>query len=89
MNTNQLLGEFLGTLALVLSILYSKGNAFVIGGTLAAGILVLGGLCPTHFNPAVSVAMFAKGKISGTQLLPFIVAQAVGGLVAVEINKRV
>tara|TARA_B000000557_G_C20685939_1_gene405190 strand:+ start:179 stop:448 length:270 start_codon:yes stop_codon:yes gene_type:complete len=89
MNINQLIGELLGTMALVLSILYSKGNAFVIGGTLAAGILVLGGLCPTHFNPAVSIAMFAKGKISGNQLLPFIVAQAAGALIALEIFKRV
>ncbi len=89
MNTKQLLGEFLGTLALVLSILYSKGNAYIIGGTLAAGILVLGGLCPTHFNPAVSLAMFAGGKISSSQLIPFIIAQAAGGLVALEIFKRV
>lgn len=89
MNTKQLLGEFLGTLALMLSILYSKGNAYIIGGTLTAGILVLGGLCPTHFNPGVSLAMFAHGKIASSQLIPFIIAQVAGGLVALEIFKRV
>jgi glycerol uptake facilitator-like aquaporin len=39
-------------------------------------------------NPAVSVVMAAAGKLEVAELVPYIVAQVLGGLVALQIYKR-
>jgi aquaporin Z len=41
-----------------------------------------------HINPAVSIVMASRGKISTSDLMPYIIAQILGGLVALEIYKR-
>ena len=76
-----LVAEFFGTFLLLMSI-FATGNAFVIGGTLALLVLVLGGISGSHVNPAVSVAMFVKGAISGTELLTYTIAQSAGAVAA-------
>ncbi len=73
-----LLGEFLGTFLLVLSILGSGGNAWVIGGTLALVVLLIGGLSGAHVNPAVSLAMFLKGALSTQEFISYAVVQLLG-----------
>lgn len=73
-----LLAEFLGTFLLVLSILASGGNAFVIGGALAVIILLIGKLSGAHVNPAVSLAMFIKGALTSTELASYAVVQLLG-----------
>jgi len=40
-------------------------------------------------NPAVSIVMAAAGKLPTTDLVPYCIAQILGGLVALEIYKRV
>lgn len=79
-NSTALLAEFLGTFLLVLSVFASGGNAFVVGGTLAGIILLIGKLSGAHVNPAISVAMFARGSLSTNELLAYVVSQVLGGV---------
>lgn len=75
-----LLGEFLGTFLLVLSVFASGGNAYVVGLTLAVIILLIGKLSGAHVNPAISLAMYVKGSLSLTELLAYVVSQCAGGV---------
>lgn len=79
--------EFLGTLVFVYVIL-ATGNPLAIGAALALVILLASNISGGHVNPAVSIVMASAGKISTTELLPYIVAQVFGGLVALQIYKR-
>ena len=76
-----LVAEFFGTFLLLMSI-FATGNAFVIGGTLALLVLVLGGISGSHVNPAVSVAMLVKGVISMTEFVTYTLAQSAGAVAA-------
>ena len=80
--------EFFGTMLFVYIIL-ATGNALAIGATLALLILLMGGISGGHVNPAVSIVMAAAGKLPTTDLVPYCIAQILGGLVALEIYKRV
>jgi glycerol uptake facilitator-like aquaporin len=80
--------EFFGTTLFVYVIL-ATGNALAIGATLALLILLMGGISGGHVNPAVSIVMAAAGKLPTTDLVPYCIAQILGGLVALEIYKRV
>jgi aquaporin Z len=73
-----LLAEFLGTFLLTLSILASGGNAWVIGGTLALVVLLIGNLSGAQVNPAVSLAMFLKGSLSTQEFISYAVIQLLG-----------
>jgi len=85
---NKYLVEFLGTLFFIYVIL-ATGNAIAIGTALAIAIMVGGPISGGMFNPAVSIAMVAAGKLSSSDLVPYILAQVAGGLVALELFKRV
>ena len=85
---NKYLVEFLGTLFFVYIVL-ATGNAIAIGAALAIAVMITGAISGGHINPAVSVAMVAAGKMSSSELLPYILAQIGGGLVALELFKRV
>lgn len=60
----------------------------LLGVSLAFGLTVLtmafaiGHISGCHLNPAVSVGLWAGGRFPANQLLPYIVAQVLGGLVA-------
>jgi aquaporin Z len=79
--------EFIGTIVFVYVIL-ATGNPLAIGATLALVILIIGGISGGHVNPAVSVAMAAAGQLPVVDLVPYCIAQVLGGLVALEIYKR-
>ena len=85
---NKYVAEFLGTL-FFLYVILATGDGIPIGLALTAAILVLGKFSGGNFNPAVSVMMAAAGKLPASDLLPYIVAQVAGGLVALELYKRV
>jgi aquaporin Z len=85
---NKYLVEFLGTLFFVYIIL-ATGNAIAIGAAMAIIVMVGGSISGGNFNPAVSVAMVAAGRLSSSELLPYILAQIFGGLIALELFKRV
>jgi glycerol uptake facilitator-like aquaporin len=80
--------EFLGT-TLYVYIILATGNALAIGATLALLTLLMGGISGGYVNPAVSIVMAAAGKLPTTDLVPYCIAQILGGLVALEIYKRV
>ena len=80
-----LLAEYLGTLLLVVSIVASGTNAWIVGGALALVILLVGAMSGAHVNPAVSVVMFLKGALSSQELAGYIAVQLLGGASALYI----
>lgn len=81
MDSINVLAEFFGTFLLLISIL-ATGNAFVIGGTLALVILLIGGVSGGHVNPAVSLAMLLKGAMSTEEFGLYVAAQLGGATAA-------
>ena len=81
------LAEFSGTLFFVYIIL-ATGNPIAIGAALALVILLASNISGGHMNPAVSIVMASAGKIETAELIPYILSQVFGGLVALELYKR-
>jgi glycerol uptake facilitator-like aquaporin len=81
------LAEFTGTLFFIYVIL-ATGNPIAIGAALALAILLTANLSGGHINPAVTIVMASLGKISTNDIIPYILAQVFGGLVALEIYKK-
>ena len=93
----KLVAEALGTLILVCTVVGSgimavnlaEGNNAValLGNTLATGailvvlVTVFGPLSGAHFNPAVSLVFRLKGDLCNRDLLAYVSAQCIGGLV--------
>lgn len=93
---NELFGEFLGTLILIL-----LGNGVVAGVVLpktksnssgwivitmgwgiavAVAVFVSGKLSPAHLNPAVTIGVALKGDLPWASVLPYILAQFAGAM---------
>jgi len=85
---NKYLVEFLGTV-FFLYVIIATGDALAIGAALAVVILLGGPISGGHFNPAVSIMMAAAGKLPKTELLPYVIAQVLGGIVALELFRRI
>ena len=85
---NKLLAEFLGTM-FFLYVILATGDAVAIGLALMIAIFILGKVSGGNFNPAVSVMLAMAGKLSMKDLAPYVVAQVLGGLAALELYKRV
>lgn len=84
---NKLITESLGTLILVFVIGNTGlGNepfaAIAIGSALMVAVYMGGPISGGHYNPAVSVAVWRRGKLGTAQLLPYIAAQIAGAIVA-------
>ena len=84
---NKLLAEFLGTM-FFLYVILATGDAVAIGLALMIVIFILGKVSGGNFNPAVSVMLAMAGKHSMKELAPYVVAQVLGGLAALELYKR-
>jgi len=88
--------EFVGTFWLVLggcgsAVLAAKfpglgigflGVALAFGLTLLTMAYAIGPISGCHINPAVSIGLWAGGRFPAKELLPYIVAQVLGGVVA-------
>ena len=61
------------------------GVSLAFGLTVLTGAYALGPISGAHFNPAVSVGLWAGGRFPASDLLPYIVAQVVGGVVAAAV----
>ncbi|MGP6378527.1 aquaporin Z [Yersinia bercovieri] len=95
----QLMAEFIGTFWLVLggcgsavlAAMFPVAGIGFLGVALAFGLTVvtmayaLGHVSGAHFNPAVSLGLWVGGRFSGSQLIPYIVAQVLGGLAGATI----
>jgi aquaporin Z len=79
--------EFIGAILFVYVIL-ATGNPLAIGASLALIIMMVSSISGGHINPAVSITMAAAGKLPVTDLVPYCLAQILGGLVALELYKR-
>jgi len=81
------LAEFAGTLFFVYVIL-ATGNPLAIGAALALVILLTTSVSGGHINPAVTIALAAYGKIDTSEIIPYVLSQVFGALVALEIFGR-
>lgn len=57
------------------------GVAIAFGLTVLTGAYAFGHISGAHFNPAVSLGLWAAGRFPGTELLQYIVAQVLGGII--------
>lgn len=79
--------EFLGATFFIYIVL-ATGNPLAIGAALALVIILTSSVSGGHINPAVTIAMAAAGKIQTSEVVPYCLAQILGGLVALEVYKR-
>jgi aquaporin Z len=97
--TRRAAAEFFGTLWLVLggcgaavlaAAFPSLGIGF-LGVALAFGLTVLtmayavGHISGGHFNPAVTIGLWAGGRFKSADILPYVIAQVIGAIVAAGI----
>jgi aquaporin Z len=92
--TQKLAAEFLGTFWLVLggcgsAVLAAAfpavgigllGVSLAFGFTVVTGAYALGPISGGHFNPAVSVGLWAGGRFPASQLVPYVIAQVLGAI---------
>ncbi|MFL6090960.1 MAG: MIP/aquaporin family protein [Aeromicrobium sp.] len=84
---HKIITEAIGTFALVFAVVgaVSQGSplaAFAIGGTLAVAIYAGGHISGGHYNPAVSLAAFLRGRLTAVELPGYIAAQLGGAALA-------
>jgi aquaporin Z len=94
--TSKLAAELIGTFWLVLggcgsAVLAAAfpevgiglaGVSLAFGLTVLTGAYALGPISGGHFNPAVSFGLWAGGRFPASQLVPYIVAQVIGAILA-------
>ncbi len=85
---NKYLVEFFGS-AFFIYIVLATGNPIAMGAALAFVILLAMNISGGHINPVVTITMAAAGKIPNTEIIPYCVSQIFGGLVALELYKRI
>jgi aquaporin Z len=61
------------------------GVSLAFGLTVVTGAYAFGPISGGHFNPAVSLGLWAGGRFPASQLLPYIAAQLVGAVVAAAV----
>lgn len=89
----KLLAEFIGTFVLLTAVcgaaLFSApaggglvSVALAVGLSVAAMAYAVGHLSGGHFNPAVTIGLWAAGRCERTNVGPYIFAQCLGGIAA-------
>jgi aquaporin Z len=61
------------------------GVALAFGLTVLTGVYALGPISGGHFNPAVSVGLWAGGRFPASHVVPYVVAQVIGGIVGAAV----
>lgn len=93
------LAEFFGTFWLVLggcgsamlAAAFPDVGIGLVGVALAFGLTVLtiayslGHISGAHLNPAVTIGLWAGGRFSAKEILPYIISQILGGIVAAAV----
>jgi len=84
----KLITEFIGTFFFVLvigmTVAGGKGDfaPIAIGTALMCMVFAGGHISGGHYNPAVSLAILLRGKITTSTTIQFIIVQVIGGIVA-------
>ncbi len=83
----RLVAEFIGTFVLVYTIVCTITQAaplapLAIGASLMVSIYAGGHISGAHFNPAVTIAVWLRGRISATDVGPYIAAQLLAAAAA-------
>lgn len=84
---NKYLVEFLASCFFIFVVL-ATANPLAIGAAFALALLLTKEISGGHVNPVISIVMASLGKIPVQELIPYMLAQIFGGLVALEIFKR-
>src|SRR5262245_29695775 len=89
---NKYIAEFIGTFFLVLTIgctVMAGGTGVIpplaIGSALMVMIYAGGHVSGAHFNPAVTLAVFLRGRCPAGDVLPYMGAQMLAGLAAAAV----
>lgn len=86
------LTEFIGTLLFVLTIGLIVTPArqalapLMIGGALMVLVYMGGHVSGAHYNPAVTLAIYLRGKLPAGQVLPYMASQILGGTIGAHIS---
>ena len=97
--TNRAAAEFIGTFWLVLggcgsavlAAAFPKvgigllGVAFAFGLTVLTMAYAIGHISGCHLNPAVSVGLATGGRFKASEVLPYVIAQVLGAIVAAAV----
>lgn len=94
-HSRELLAEFIGTFVLIFAgtgaVMVDRisngavthlGISIVFGAVVTALIYSLGHISGAHFNPAVTLAFWSSGFFRRSLVIPYIVAQVLGAIVA-------
>jgi aquaporin Z len=86
--------ELIGTFFLVFTVCCAVLNGsdlapLAIGAVLMTMVYAGGHISGGHFNPAVSLAVFLRGRLALRDLGPYVAAQVVGGLAAAGVSRFV
>ena len=73
--------EFIGTFFLVFIVLLT-GEPFVIGSVLMVMVFAGGHISGAHYNPAVTLAVLIRGKISSSDAMTYMIVQIAGATAA-------
>ena len=78
--------EFIGTFFLVLVVALT-GNAAAIAAVLMVMVFAGGHISGAHYNPAVTLAVYIRGKVSGYDAVIYMVVQILAAIIAALISK--
>lgn len=84
---NKYLVEFLGTMFLVY-VIFATGHYLAIGAALALIALLGGEISGGAYNPAVTIALYSAGKLSKSDIMPYIIVQMLGALAGYTVYKQ-
>ncbi|HLC96276.1 MAG TPA: aquaporin [Candidatus Nanoarchaeia archaeon] len=73
--------ELIGTMFLVLAVGLT-GNPIAIGVMLMTMVYLGGHISGGHYNPAVTLAVWIRGKLPSKEVVPYWISQIMGGLIA-------
>src|SRR5947207_2910877 len=86
----ELVGTFFLVLAIGLAVIGGAALApIAIGGMLMAMVFMGGHVSGAHYNPAVSLAVFIRGKIGFIDMIMYWVFQLIGAIAAASIARWV
>lgn len=83
-SVRKLLVEMIGTFFLVAVIGFS-GDPLAIGVGLIVMLYAGGAVSGAHYNPAVSFAVFLRGKMTFAEMIPYMIVQIIGAAAAAMI----